>query len=478
MNLSTLIMTTLVLCQASAPPDQSDEQSPSNLTPSEPVEHTASDTGTARVILELGGEDTAHGVLLSSSGEELKLQTPNNQIRVFRPEQVLEIVRLVDPVEGQQGRVYLRNGQSHRGTIVKDGFHQVIINVEGIDISWNRQQVQFVELEPTFEEQYDQYKKRLDESSWPRHLLFVRWLLKEDKPKLALIELQHIERFHDTPEVRNLILIAKARIELNDHSETQVVEVQNPRTPADTSLEKVKVPRLTEREINRIRIYEIDFSNPPKVNVDPVIIHALIDGYGDHPLMPAGSNAQQQLFEAKPIEIVRFMRRLEAADLIDGIKVTEDPETMRLFRERIHDSFLTRSCGTANCHGGPGVGDFRLAIPSKPDDVTAQYTNYIILRQTARNTNWPMLNFENPEKSLLLQYALPQNQSQKQHPNVRGWKPSLNTSNRQTYLPARNWIKGMSRRPWHTYPINYPPAASESPVPEPNPPASVGQTAP
>jgi hypothetical protein len=151
---------------------------------------------------------------------------------------------------------------------------------------------------------------------------------------------------------------------------------------------------------------------------------------------------------------------------------------MLLFKERIHERFLTRSCGTATCHGGPGVGDFRLAIPTNPDDVVARYTNYIILRQASANEQWPILNFQAPEKSLLLQYALPRNQSQKQHPAVRGWKPSLNTSNRQTYTPALNWIDAMGRRPWHNYPINYPPRASGSRLPEPSQPQSIDQTTP
>ena len=434
---------------------------------------------TYRVILGLGGKNTVQGTLLSRSDEQFEIRTTDGQIKVLRPEEVMEIVRLVDPVEGQRGRVYLRSGQSHLGIVKSDDFHRVVIEIQGIEISWMREDVHFVELEPTFQEQYDQYKNALVDGAWARHILFARWLLKENEPTLALEELSVIERGHDTPEVRNLIRIARARLLLSENpTETMDGEQTTTNTSPQTNAELEKIPRLSEQDINRIRIYEIDFSKPPNVRVDPNIIHALIEAYSDHPLMPSDVAEQRQLFEAEPIEVARFMRRLEASDLIDGIQVQEDPRSMLLFKERIHERFLTRSCGTANCHGGPGVGDFRLVIPTNPDDVAARYTNYIILRQGASNGQWPILNLDTPENSLLLQYALPRNQSQKQHPAVRGWKPSLNTSNRQTYAPALNWIDAMGKRPWHNYPITYPPEASESRSPKPNQPQSTDQTTP
>ena len=192
----------LVACQ----PAVSDDATQEPPTQTEPA---------SRVILGLGSKNTVQGTLLSRSDEQVEIRTTDGQIKVLRPEEVMEIVRLVDPVKGQRGRVYLRSGQSHLGVVISDDFHRVVIEIEGIEISWMRKDVHFVELEPTFQVQYDQYKNSLGHGAWTRHILFARWLLKENEPSLALEELSIIERGHDTPEVRNLIRIARARLLLS-----------------------------------------------------------------------------------------------------------------------------------------------------------------------------------------------------------------------------------------------------------------------
>ena len=163
--------------------------------------------------------------------------------------------------------------------------------------------------------------------------MLVRWLLNEDRPDLALQELRTIEKFHDTPEVQNLIRIAIARVALAKDQPKNNNDVSKTSGGPDGEKKPDKpMPLLTDQEINRIRIYEIDFDDPPSVTIDDAIIQALMKSYSDHPLMPASIDQRNRLFEAEPIQVARFMRRLDASELLDGIQVNEDPLSMRLFQ--------------------------------------------------------------------------------------------------------------------------------------------------
>ena len=68
---------------------------------------------------------------------------------------------------------------------------------------------------------------------------------------------------------------------------------------------------------------------------------------------------------------------------------------------------------------------------------------------------WPMINFDNPELSLLIQYGLDRDLSEKPHPETKGWKPVPELSKNDEFQAVVAWIKSMKQVPRPQYPIVY-----------------------
>ena len=84
------------------------------------------------------------------------------------------------------------------------------------------------------------------------------------------------------------------------------------------------------------------------------------------------------------------------------------------------------------------------------------YTNFLILDRFRTSMGAPMIAWEAPERSALLQMGLPQADALYQHPKVQGWRPVFRSREDQGYVRAVEWIRSMYR-PHPAYPIEYTP---------------------
>ncbi|MFM8818348.1 MAG: hypothetical protein ACKOHI_10850, partial [Phycisphaerales bacterium] len=66
-------------------------------------------------------------------------------------------------------------------------------------------------------------------------------------------------------------------------------------------------------------------------------IRQLILRYGSSDLIPASSEERNLLYTKPAIEVVRLMFSLRARDLYRYVQVDEDPESLALFRTRVHN---------------------------------------------------------------------------------------------------------------------------------------------
>ncbi|HWB20774.1 MAG TPA: hypothetical protein VG711_10765, partial [Phycisphaerales bacterium] len=117
---------------------------------------------------------------------------------------------------------------------------------------------------------------------------------------------------------------------------------------------------ISSKDVNLIRVYEIDFDHPPKVAVSADTIRELLEKYGTSELIPASQTDRTALFRADPLEIVRLMFALRARDLYPKVQVLSEPQSLLLFKQRVHDTWLMNNCATSRCHGGVGAGRFYL----------------------------------------------------------------------------------------------------------------------
>jgi hypothetical protein len=428
-----------------------------------------------RVIARVSRFEEVAGTVELEDAHVLVLRQLDGQVRSFPKGRLLNIVRLVDPAPGQLGTVFLRDGQRSAGTIIEDSFAQVVVEIKGVRLRFKREVVDQVILQPTLEERYRSMKESLRPGMANDHLLLCRWLVSEERYPLAASELEELLAAHpDLVDARRLLEMVRAQLALGPGGADPGAAPASDE-PAAASTEPDRLGRLlTNEEINLIRVYEIDFDHPPKVAVGPGTIRSLISNYGASPLLPATPAERGALFRADAIDVVKLIFALRARELYGEIDVLTEPHALNLFRQRVHDTWLMNGCATSRCHGGPDGGTFQLHSRQHKDE-RARYTNLLILERLSVDPAWPLLNYEAPGDSLIIQYGLPRDLARRPHPDVPGWKPIFARGDDRIVDHAVEWLRSMMQPRPH-YPIDYVPMTLENSAP-PSPPQLPGAPA-
>jgi hypothetical protein len=247
-----------------------------------------------------------------------------------------------------------------------------------------------------------------------------------------------------------------------------------PQPPAPVAPGSVRL--LTPDEIKLIRIFEINLKNKPAVRLPPDVVDKLFknDAYRQAPEMQPyiGRDGLAKFRNLEGYQQLQILFDLRARELYQDVIINSEPQSMRDFRTKINQNYLTRYCGS--CHGeGRANGLYLITRPSNDQTL---YTNYMIIRNTPAKR--PLLFFDRPDESLLLQYGLPAREAISPHPEVRGtmvWRPYFTGKNDPRFTDSVDWIKSL----WSDeYPVTYvPPIVGPPPAPA-QPPAGPDQNPP
>jgi hypothetical protein len=441
-----------------APPAAPPTTPPAGATPQ------AGDDGPARVIVDPDRYRSVPGYVEFEDDEAIFVRDLEGNLERFEKSRLRRLVRLVDPRPGQTGIVVLRNGRIRQGVILEDSFDRVVIEIAGVRNPIARPEVDHVELEPSFEDQYAAFRARISPGMPQRHLELCRWLFARRRYDLAEQELVSLLRSSDLPEARQLLTKVRAQRELDRAAPVERPEAR----PDEDAPAKPAGARLTPADVNVMRVYEIDFGRPPKVRVDHETIRELVDRYGSSQLIPASAEGREALFKADPLDIVRLMFELKARDLYPRIEVLTEPYALNLFRQRVHDAWLMNNCSTSRCHGGPNAGRFVLNR-RKYKDPEVRYANLLMLERFETDQRPPLVNYESPADSLIIEYGLPPGQARHPHPPVRGWRPAFRGPKDRMVRRTIEWMNAMLR-PRVDYPVEFePPAVPEDGAGSPHP---------
>jgi hypothetical protein len=288
------------------------------------------------------------------------------------------------------------------------------------------------------------------------------------KYELCRKELQELLEDAELPEARRLVRLVDAQLALNNPAG----EPKEPRPRAsgpagftgdgsDRDVE-IEVPRdiLTHEDVNLIRVFEIDFDHPPRVQVEPDTIKKLIETYSDNKLIPESRTERNSLFHADSIDIVEHLIfELKARELYPEINVITEPYALNLFRLRVHNTWLMNNCASTACHGGTDGGRLFL-YRNGYRDARVRYTNFLILERLKLDPALPpMIDYDTPQNSLMIQYGMPREEARYPHPEVAGWEPAFPAGNRKLIEATTSWIEAMML-PRPVYPVEF-----EPPVP-------------
>ncbi len=379
----------------------------------------------------------------------------------FEHGRVLNVIELVDvPASGATGLITMRDGTSVRAHILDDGFDAVVYSIAGIRTVVPRDRAWQVMLDVGFDERYRKLKAALRDDDVDGRLAMCRWLFEQRAYDEALTETRALIATRPIDEAKRLLAAIEAQVAVFRSTPSGTPSTggasATPRVPASALPDRL----LTPSEVNLIRVYEIDFNRPPKVTISADAIKELIAAHASSDLIPESEAGRTRLFTQDPIELVKLMFDLRARDLYDRIQVDTEPHALNMFRTKVHNAWLLGNCATSRCHGGLDGGNFFLHARNGNSD-SVRYTNLLILLES-RFDDRPMVDFDQPHDSLLVQHALPRSSARFPHPDVPGWKPVFDRTNERLMADCERWIASM-HRPRPEYPVDFDPPSLRSP---------------
>lgn len=378
--------------------------------------------------------------------------------------------------------IYLKDGKSLTGLLLRENKDELTIRISGIETPIATSRIDRYQILPPILERYRQYRESIGEDP-DQILTLVRWLQARERFELALIELERVFKLDpNSKEALALKNVLESQIELRDSARSGR-EAKGP-APAATGPVEVErsparevFPLLSDAQVGLIKVYEVDFNHPPRLVIPRETIARMLEKYQGNALLPVTQEGRDGIYRKPALDVLDLMFRLRAREFYSEVQVLDQPRSMRLFRDDVQAGWLINSCATTACHGGDEAGRLML-INRKPRAEAAVYTNFIILDRFRLSDGTALINYDDPEKSPLLQMGLPRGDALFQHPVVprgaRGhdvWKPTFRNPQENSFERTVDWIKAMYR-PRPEYPIEYqPPGASEAPKVEKKEPA-------
>jgi hypothetical protein len=439
-----------------------DPQPPATATdPSTPGETAPAAPRRVWVVLDFYKE--FGGTVVREDAESVVLRTRDGSERTLDRNSVVNAIPLLDDPEGTAVLVNFRDGRQVKAELVEDTFDAATVRIAGVRTVIPRSEVWGLSLQVPFERQLQVLRQAIPPTAWAQRIELARWAMREGHPEVALEELREIAKHQDSDEVRKLLRLAEIDVRTQRARRTGAQDVEVPRR-ARPRPDQAELPRLSEDQVNMIRVLEVDMRQPPRMQSLPTLPRRIMQAYGESGRLPAGAANLSQLESMGPAQLLALLFDLKARDLYGEIRVMEDPEHLSLFRRKVHDAWLIPNCATSRCHGGDQAGNFRL-IRDEPRDARTAYSNLLLLLSHRRPNGDALLNFDDPAASGLLELGRPASQARHPHPQVPGWRPTVVDPRGELQSTAVAWIRGMHRpRPEYPFTLELPspPAAGTS----------------
>lgn len=374
--------------------------------------------------------------------------------------------------------ITLKDGQRFTGYIIDRDPERLLVRIAGIPTTIRADLVERVNVLPPVIDRYRAMRAAIEDNDAERLILLAEWLRARNQFDLALTELNHVLAIQpgngDAIRLRLLVLSQKNLAERPKPTSppgTPTPAAAVPPKPATSPAQPADdMPVLTPDQINLMRVYEVDLTNPPRLSIDRDTIASLLEAYANDPLLPSDREGRDALYRASPVRILDLMFRLKARELYPRVRVMEHPRSIALFREHVQRAWLANSCATTTCHGGAQSGRLRL-VASKPASDATVYTNLLILDRHRLPDGKPLIDYDDPAASPLLQFALHPDRAAIKHPRVPGpdgrgnlWRPVFQTKEDRRFLQSVEWIRAMYR-PRPEYPVSFTPPAAAPPGP-------------
>ena len=228
--------------------------------------------------------------------------------------------------------------------------------------------------------------------------------------------------------------------------------------PVDSLTAEPRQPRdrrpamITEDDIELIKVYEVDLDAKPRIDIDKDVLRDFLEEFKEDDRIPRGKKAQDDwVNKAEGYEQLDLMFQLRAREYYKEVRVKGTVDSLRAWR-RIHSSHVL---GYFQQHFGDGAVRGLYLFEKGRETGQIEMTNFYILTQV-KIDGQPLIDRNNPEESLLLQWALPREDAKFAAPDVDGWRPRFRNSDDKRFKELVDWIKSLIRaNQGSTYGIEY-----------------------
>lgn len=375
-----------------------------------------------------------------------------------------------------EATVHFKDGKQLTGLVVDLTEEQLTLRVSGVNATFRRNLIDHIERLPPVEERYLRMRQAIGDDAEQLTLL-VRWLMDRERFELALEEARRaVALSPDSAEAERLLRVVEGRIELLKNRRPELAEQGRDPAPPSAGPRPVQpaFPLLTEAQINLLKVYEIDLNDPPRLMISRRTVEDLLSTYAGHPLIPVSVEGRDAIMRWRDVQVLDLIFRLRARDFYGRVEVLESPASMKRFRDDVNRGWLVNSCATTRCHGGEQAGRLRL-FNRRPSAEASYYTNFLILDRFRLKDGSALINYDDPEKSRLLDFAVAREESLSPHPvvpsDVSGrdeWRPAFRSKSDRRARATVDWIRSMYV-PHPEYPIDYEPPTGSALPPESEP---------
>ncbi|MBY0262931.1 MAG: hypothetical protein K2Q20_11340, partial [Phycisphaerales bacterium] len=358
-----------------------------------------------------------------------------------------------DPDDATEMLVLLKDGRRISGTVSKQNAQEIVLVIAGIPTRFPTSDIERFEVLPSLFERYRQLREAVGED--PDQIVkLAEWLQTREKYEWAYAEVQRALKADPShPQALKLSTLLEQQIQLKAKRQAKPKEEDEEEAgagvPKPGPLPRVDFPLLSQEQVDLIKVFEIDLAANPRLIIPRETIAKVLDANAAHPLVPITREGREAIFRKSPAEVLDFMFRLQAREFYKDVQVIDPPKPMQLFRDQVARTWLLNSCATTQCHGGMDAG--RLVLFNRRANAERSlYTNFLILSRYRTADGTPLIDFESPERSVLLQMGLPRGRSRTPHPPVfRGvgardaFKPVFQTDQDRAFQAGGDWIKSL-----------------------------------
>ncbi len=381
---------------------------------------------------------------------------------------VATLAQQADPpaiyIEEPECIVTLFDGGQMIGRLVEETEDELVIRVGEILTRFKAEDIERLMLVEPVLERYRRMRLAIDDGDAEQRLLLSEWLMGKRQYALALREVREVLEIQaSNPKARELELLLAQQVKLLQNARPVAPGVLGDMPQRDVPAE---FPLLSAEQINLLRVYEVDQTDPPKMSVSREAVEKILSKYAENDLVPRNPEQRRALFRQPADKILGLLFDLRARELYGEVRIEEDPRAFRGFRVDVHNAWLLRGCATNRCHGGEDAGRLYLTNQRWRAEATV-YTNFLILDRFRTSDGRALIDYEEPEKSLLLEIALPLEISTSPHPAVselgreRPWRAVISSRDDANFRKTVAWIREMYS-PHTDYPIEYTPPVSAS----------------